>query len=72
MNVVTISSEQGNELNVNGLRFSADVLGYLAPKSGEWKGPLWIRRSGDVAEISTVQPASEDGYIAGFKTGEGA
>ena len=82
MSVVTVSSEQGTELVVNGLRFSAEVLGFLAPSSGEWRGPLWIRVSGDVAEITTEDPnrdesterrqAEADGeWIEGFKIGDG-
>ena len=61
MSVVTVSSEQGTELVVNGLRFSAEVLGFLAPSSGEWRGPLWIRMAGDVAEITTKDPHFDEG-----------
>lgn len=56
MSVIAVTSEPGTELSVNGLRFSAEILGHLAPSSGKWQGPLWIRRQGDVAEITTKDP----------------
>ena len=49
-----------HEITINGLRFSPEVLNKLAPASGEWTGPFWIRRAGDVAIINTIDPATTE------------
>lgn len=58
------------EIKIDGLRFAPEVFSYLVPKSGEWRGPIWLRRSADVVEITTVDPGGE-GWVSGFKIGEG-
>lgn len=50
------------ELKINGLRFSAEVLASLAPESGTWQGPFWVRRnvSRQVVDITRKDPSSYD------------
>jgi len=60
------------EVKIDGLRFSPQMLSYLIPKSGDWRGPIWLRRNvkSQVVEITTVDPDGE-GWVSGFKIGEG-
>ena len=63
---VVVFDETLQELRIDGLRFSVEVLTHLTPTTGEWTRPIWFRRRNDVIEVTTIAPArtSETRHVA--------